>query len=246
MGFHLTRVAATDGKSLTSEQWAEIDLQAFERTCGRTVLPSEIGCYLSHLTALQLIADGDDEMAVVVEDDLAFTGDLSGVLGELAGIAGWDIVKLVNHRISGFIKRTPLDANFALGRCLHGPLGSTAAYVVRRGAAKRLVKSLRPMVVPIDVELERGWYHRTAVFTVNKPVVQLTRAVSTISGQGGYRSTKFPFYRRAGALIYRTGEYLRRVAYAVVPSKLRREGAPLLKRTAQSRYSEMGSRIAGE
>lgn len=223
-GIEVSRISAVDGDSLTPEQAGEIDLRRFERYCGKKVLAGEIGCYLSHLKALELIANGAADIAVVVEDDVQFTSDFAVVLRELAQIRGWDMVKLVNHRTRGFIKYLTVNKDFALGRCLHGSVGSSAAYVVRREAAKQLLKTLRPMVVPVDVELERGWANGAAVFTTDKPTVQFTRTASTIVSQkAGYKQMKFPFYRRIGTLVYRASEYVRRVIYALTPASLRRE-----------------------
>lgn len=222
-GIEVIRVAAVDGSALTPQQEAEIDMRRFERFCGKKVLAAEIGCYLSHLKALEIIADGADDFAVIIEDDVQFTSDFAAFLSDLGGTKGWDLVKLVNHRTSGFIKYLSMGENFALGRCLHGSLGSSAAYAVRREAAKNLLKSLRPMVVPVDVELERGWANGAAVFTTDKPVVRLSAVASTIVVRNvSYKAMKFPFYRRIGTLIYRASEYARRIAYALTPASLSR------------------------
>lgn len=222
LGIVVTRVPAVDGRSLTPEQQSGIDLRAFERRNGKRVLPGEIGCYLSHLKALQLIADGTADYAVIIEDDVRFTDDFQRLTVELADIAGWDMVKLINHRVVGFVKHRRLSGQYALGRCIHGPMGSSAAYAIKRDAARRLLHALRPMVVPIDVELERGWAHRASVFVFNEPIVRFGFGASTIITRkgGGYAPMKFRFYRRTGTLLYRASEYVRRAAYALASTAL--------------------------
>jgi glycosyl transferase family 25 len=221
LGLRITRVPAIDGSTLTAEQRSLIDEARFHQICGKTVLTAEIGCYLSHLRAIRHIAEGEDEIGVVLEDDVQFTADFSAVIDELACIKGWDVVKLVNHRTTAFLRRLPLGNGYALGRCIHGSLGSAAAYAVRRDAARRLVTSLRPMVMQFDVELERGWAHGTALFTLDKPLVKLTRAPSVIEGSG-LRRIKFPLRRRWRTGIFRTLNYFRCAAYALTPSALTR------------------------
>ncbi|WP_269931083.1 glycosyltransferase family 25 protein [Aminobacter sp. HY435] len=223
-GIEVTRVPAVDGRKLTKRQEAIIDVRHFERVCGKRALPTEVGCYLSHLKALELIAEGDQDFGVIVEDDIRFTQDFPAFVNDLGRVRGWDMVKLTYHRTSGYMKYLEMDQKRSIGRCLHGPIGSGAAYAVTREAARKFLQSLRPMVVPIDVEMERGWAHGLAVFNVDKPVVSFSHAASTIvTAKNGYKPMKFPFYRRLGTLMYRTGEYVRRVAYALTPVPLTRD-----------------------
>lgn len=219
----IRRVPAVDGRALTPEQWAEIDVPTFERINGKKVLPAEVGCYLSHLKCLEAIADGPDDVAVIIEDDVAFSPDFVPFVRELGKVDGWDLVKLTYHRAAGYLKRLPVGDDRSIGRCLHGPLASGAAYAVTRQAARKYLTLFRPMVVPVDVELERGWAHGMAVFTVDRPVVEFTRVVNTIAEvRAVYKSMKFPMYRRIGTLFYRASEYLRRVSYALMPVRLSR------------------------
>lgn len=221
-GIEIQRIPAVDGKMLTPDQEKVLDVARFHRICGKRVLPAEIGCYLSHLRILELIAEGEHEIGVVVEDDIKFSAEFTDFVRDLRRVSGWDMVKLTYHRANGYVKYLDVGQNRSLGRCLHGPVGSSAAYVITRGAARKFLQSLHPMVVPIDVEMERGWAHGLAVFTVDRPVVTFSPVASTIvTSSLGYKPMKFPFYRRLGTLVYRAGEYVRRVAYALSPASLK-------------------------
>ncbi|MFC5385621.1 glycosyltransferase family 25 protein [Aquamicrobium segne] len=214
-GLSISRIPAVDGRILTEEQRKIIDLRRFHAFNGRHVMPSEIGCYLSHIKAWHVIANGAAPFGVVLEDDVRFTEDFKPVIMALAEADGWGIVKLVNHRARGFIRAQRLSNGYALGRCLHGPLGSSAAYAISRQAAGRLLETISDMVVPVDVELERGWAHGAKFYTLDRPVVRLSGAKSTVTADvGSYRTTKFPFYRRWRTLIYRAVNYAQRVIYA--------------------------------
>lgn len=222
-GLTITRVPAVDGRSLSAEQSRILDHRKFGAFNGKAVLPGEIGCYLSHLKALALIADGDSAFGVILEDDVRFTERFLPALEALGRVDGWEVVKLINHRTKCFVKHFDLGSGFSLGRCLHGPCGGTAAYAVTREAARKLLKSLRPMVVPVDIELERAWGHDISFYTLNMPVVEFAPNQSILLGPlGSYKMTKFPAYRRGRTLVYRATSYVQRVIYALTPSSLSR------------------------
>lgn len=219
-GLHLTRIPAADGRALDAEQLRTLDEAKFHEVCGKGVLPGEIGCYVSHLHALKQIAEGNAEMGVVLEDDVRFTPDFAPMLDRLARVDGWDVVKLINHRTGGFVRHLRLTDSYSLGRCLHGPMGSAAAYVVRRDAARRLLVAMAKMSSPFDVELERGWAHKVNLFTLDNPVVSIKYTGSEIAGIGAYKRMKFPFYRRWRTLIHRAVNYVQCVSYAFASSRL--------------------------
>lgn len=220
-GIALRRVAAVDGRALPPSALGDLDEASFRRLHGKTVMPAEIGCYFSHLKVLDEIAGGNEPCAVIVEDDIEFTADFLPFNEALAHIAGWDVVKLVNHRTSLFRRFREVIPGYSIGRCGHGPLGSSAAYAVTRKGAEKLLEALKPMRLPYDVALERGWSGNYAIFTADRPLVTFSReAQSTIAGRAAYARTKLPAWKRIGTLIFRTSDYLRRLAFAWAPVRL--------------------------
>ncbi len=217
----LRRVEAVDGRMLKESELAGLDEPAFRRIHGKRVLPAEIGCYFSHLRALAEIAAGSDPYAVIIEDDIVFTADFLPFLQSLTGLSGWDVVKLVNHRLSFLRRIRRVNTTHGLGRCLHGPLGSSAAYVVTREAAARLLGVLHPMRLPYDVALERGWAGGYEIFTADKAVVGLSGAlVSTIGGSPAYAHTRLPPWKRLGTLLFRATDHAQRIVYAMRRTKI--------------------------
>ncbi|WP_245419715.1 glycosyltransferase family 25 protein [Phyllobacterium salinisoli] len=221
-GVVVRRVPAVDGRVLPQSALADLDVGAFKRLHGKNVMPAEIGCYFSHLKALQEIAQGDEPHAVVVEDDVEFTADFTPFVEALSRVSGWDAVKLVNHRTPLFRRFRQVNAGYWIGRCSHGPLGSSAAYAVTREGAKKLLEALRPMRLPYDVALERGWSGDYAIFTTDKPLVSLSRqALSTIAdGRAAYARAKLPAWKRIGTLMFRASDYLRRMWFACAVVRL--------------------------
>ena len=220
----LRRVEAVEGKLLSSDELVDFDEVGFRRWHGKIALPAEIGCYFSHIRALEIIANAPESFAVIVEDDVVFTPAFRPFLTHLTKSTGWDAVKLVNHRTAAFQPFRHIDGQFTIGRCLHGPQGSSAAYVVTREGASKLLQALRPMRLPYDVALERGWAGAYQIFTTDKPVIEFSdMAVSTIAqGRSAYTKKRLPPYKRKTTLLFRATDYVRRIAYSFDRRGLRR------------------------
>ena len=216
-GIALTRIDAVDGRDAAHAAREQADVATFERINGRDMLPGEYGCYLSHLKALRTFLDDGVPYGLILEDDVAFTEDsearIRAIIGELPQFG---VVKLVNHRAKLLIELCSTKKGDKVGRTIHGPQGSAAAYLVTREGAQKLLDKLSKMVLPWDVALERFWHHGAEAYSVRSNVLAFTeeRKKSDISG-GGYAKAKYPWYRRLGAARARTSDYVRRVSHVI-------------------------------
>lgn len=211
----LRRVEAIEGKLLSPAELTNFDDAGFRRCHGKVALPAEIGCYFSHIRALETIADAPEPFAVIVEDDVVLSPAFNASVNQMTHILGWDVIKLVNHRLSAFRPFMQVNDEIAVGRSLHGPMGSAAAYLVSKQAARKLSNSIRTMRLPYDVELERGWSGGHEIFTTNAPLVSFSVTESTIAqGRSAYAKTRLPIYKRISTLVFRATDYVRRIAYA--------------------------------
>lgn len=222
LGLGLRRVEAVDGRQLSVQQLKNFDEAAFRRQHGKAPLPGEVGCYFSHLKALQLIVDSDEEYAVIIEDDVLFTDDFSIVIEELKNIQGWDIIKLINNRVKFFQSKYVTIGGTDVGRCMHGPLGCAGGYMVTREGAKALLEHISTMQLPYDVALERGWAGGYRVYLVKDAVIKLAHELgSTILEDGAsYKRVRFPAWKRLGTLKFRVTDYINRMIYALRRSTL--------------------------
>lgn len=221
-GIEIERVAGIDGATLDLGSLPGVDTRTFSRVNGRPMLPGEAGCYLSHMKAIRAFLENGAETALICEDDVDFTDETMPFLRDLAQFDGWDIVKLFSFRARGFCRHGRTEQGFAIGRCLAGPVGSSAAYAISRDGAARFLTSLDPMIVPYDVALERGWHGSVRFFMTERRAIKLQpEQASTISD--GY-SGKYPFYRRIGTLMFRAVEYAQRMRFACRASRLRKSG----------------------
>ncbi len=218
LGIRFERVDGVDGGLLPRDQWVDVDHLRFQRRHGRIILPGEYGCYRSHLMALRQFLANGGEMAVIIEDDVALDADfLARAMAAKKAAPTADLIKLVNHRWGGFRVATRSDKGDAIGRCLFGPQGSTACYLVTRSGAQKIVKSLAIMSLPWDVAVERGWDMQTSIFSTRTNIVGFSRLQkSTMIGwRRDYRAAKSSAWRRVPAHLFRTWDFFRRIAYVL-------------------------------
>lgn len=118
----------------------------------------EVGCYASHLMAMQRVASGEfGDCALIMEDDLAVSIDIVPMVNEALGKLppGWDLLRLSNPPKCA----TKPVARLANGRSIvaYSKIpNSTGAYVLSVNGARKLLKSV-PRVLPIDNDLQRCW-----------------------------------------------------------------------------------------
>jgi glycosyl transferase family 25 len=157
-GMRYRRVAAIDGESA--------DLDAVMRSLGvslgrplaRQLAKGEIGCYLSHLTAIRLAIAQDCSAAIILEDDVEILGDISSVLDNFVRFEHKPYIL----RFEPWHKphwQVPI-VDFAGIRAIYtpDPVWFCGAYCITRDAMKRVIARLTELSLPIDKELFS--YHR--------------------------------------------------------------------------------------
>jgi glycosyl transferase family 25 len=211
-----------DGRLLDRSALDGFSEMRFRLCHGRIALAGEYGCYMSHLRAMDMIVAAGDPYAIIAEDDASLADDFVQrtdaivALDKEAGGGRLGIVKLYNHRVKGFCRKGTTEAGDEIGRCAHGPLGSSMAYIVSAKAAVQLRERLLPMCLPYDIALERGWGHGVPVFVSRSfPVSETGQRTTTIGGSSTYKATKLPLLLRTPTALFRGADYVRRVAYAV-------------------------------
>ncbi|MBB4955554.1 glycosyl transferase family 25 [Agrobacterium vitis] len=215
----LIRVDAVDGRSVARQQWQDIDIKRFGRRNGRTVLPGEYGCYQSHLRALEAFVESGLPAGIILEDDVELVPEFDAkVRAILAVLPQTSLVKLVHHRAGGFLQVATTPHDVRVGACAFGPEGSSAAYALTRSAALKLLVGLKPMSLPFDVALGRGWAMDIAVYNVAHNLLrfaqdrQLPTDVGTTSD---YKASKWKKWRRIPAYLFRAHENNLRIIHAL-------------------------------
>lgn len=216
-GVVLERVAGVDGTLLAKADRVDVDEDQFYTWNGRPMLPGEYGCYRSHLLAFERLVASGEPAAIVVEDDIAFDGGfLRRARALLDALPSADVIKLVNHRASGFRPFAQSRFGDRVGRCLWGPQGSAACYLITRKGAEKLLPTLKVIALPFDVALERGWASDAEIFTAEKNILPFgdMREATVIATRADYRSVKPSHWRRLPAYLFRLKESVSRFLYA--------------------------------
>ncbi len=217
-GLVLQRILAVDGTTIPREKRHILDAPRFRRCHGRIALDGEYGCFLSHLAALAAVSEQKLPLAIVAEDDIAFDRGLAErVQSIFAASPGMELLKLANHRTSGFVLHGTSAMGDRFGRCIHGPQGSAACYAVTRKGAEGLLEALKTMWLPYDIAFERGWSTGVATYTTPLPLVAMNGAqmATTIATKEEYRVAKLPKIRQIGTALFRGMDYLSRMTYAL-------------------------------
>lgn len=142
----------------------------------RDLLLPEVGCYLSHVKALQTFLQSDHHFALVIEDDAVLAPGFRQVVEKsiaqrdsLPVKHRWDVLKLYNGK-RHHIKIADIDAQHILAACgISIPITTIAAVWTRPAAEKFLSKVVgeKPVVKrPIDCDLQHPWEYNLRIYNV--------------------------------------------------------------------------------
>ena len=156
LGLPFERLPAVVGKEVPD--WEKlVDLPAYAwRNRLDAPRAGEVGCYLSHLKAMETFLRTDAPWCVVLEDDVEVLPACAEVLRSLAEKDDWDLVKLFNFHAGMPVTKRALAGGHRLVAHLTRTT-SSAAYVVNRRAAETLLQSMRPISEQVDHALDRPW-----------------------------------------------------------------------------------------
>jgi glycosyl transferase family 25 len=148
-GLRYERISGVDGeqalKNFSSQQQ-----QRFFDCHGKKILAGELGCYLSHLKALESFLHSDATSAVILEDDALLPASLDVLWASLEHSGSeWDFLRLQSRRNYYKLKFKPFTQNYAFCINITRSTGSTA-YAVTKKAAAVLIEKLRDIEVPFD------------------------------------------------------------------------------------------------
>jgi glycosyl transferase family 25 len=217
-GMEIIRIPAIDGKTIATCDYVDVDHKAFMVRGGRRILPGEYGCYRSHMSCISTFLQSQFDVALIMEDDAEPRQDLvERAMAILEREKDADLVKLFNHRSRGFLHKSTSSCGDEIGRCLHGPQGSAACYIVTRPGAEKIARTMQSIAFPYDVAIERGWDHGVRVFTVKSNLISLGALSLTtlIANREEYGRYKIGGPRRVKTHLNRCIEYARRIVFSL-------------------------------
>lgn len=163
---------AVDGRALSDADLALYDRERRLARYGVDLKPNEIACYLSHIRCWEhAVAAGYDRF-IVLEDDVepAYDfGELVRVCAELPKDV--QFARLFGLRNRKKIPVAALRPGLNLALLQHGSSGTQGLYVTR-SAVEQMRPYLLPMVIQIDVLIDRYWQHKVKPFVFDPYVIR--------------------------------------------------------------------------
>jgi len=165
------RISAIDAKNLKGDEYF------INNKYDRDLLGGEIGCYLSHVNALQKFLNSDNDFVLIIEDDAMLPENLKHSVEEvmdqyddLSTKHRWDVLKLNSRRRYIKIKDVK-NTDLFIGACGTSiPITTIAAIWTKKGAEKFLKVCLakgKPEIKrPIDCELQHPWEYDLLIYNL--------------------------------------------------------------------------------
>ncbi len=187
---HWKFLDAVDGRKLDLST-VPYNSKKVKRLLGFELMPSEIGCYLSHMKAWQSCVN-TQTITLIFEDDFVINDNLDELLETtFLEVPNWDIIRLqgLSECDDNLLQKI---GSYRLARNTSDPLGSTA-YIVRPTAALQLLLHSSEIFEPVDHFLEHVEKHGLIVSAI-KPypitVVDMTRETTTITDRPERKSIR--------------------------------------------------------
>ncbi|WP_170426116.1 glycosyltransferase family 25 protein [Ruegeria arenilitoris] len=179
---------------------ADMNRIKFKRPLSR----NEVACTLGHRLIWKAIADSQDPVALVLEDDATFVQDPRSFLEELAkrGPHFEDVmIKLDGvSRKNGQVIKSVGGQDLVLSD--HLP-PRTTGYIIGRRAAARLLALDERIARPIDIDLKFYWEHNVPILTLSEQMVaEREEAGSTIDHCRSRTKPGSPLSRFVRNLMY--------------------------------------------
>ena len=166
-------LTATDQRTLSDEDWAQVDLASRQNEGRRPISNGAIACAISHRRAWKRVAESNsDELTVVLEDDAKITGLFCPAVQELTRVKQlFDVVFLHRQREDKpFTLLHQLANGYGLGLVRYSDHG-TVAYAITPRSARRLLMEFPKIVHQIDHSMHAHWEHNLKVLSLDPPVV---------------------------------------------------------------------------
>ena len=82
-GFPFVRFAAYDGRGKPLSEFNNYNDTKANQIMGRSLISSELGCYLSHVGCVQRFLETDADYLIVLEDDLKIVEDFANTVKDI-------------------------------------------------------------------------------------------------------------------------------------------------------------------
>lgn len=155
IGWEFERFLAFDGRGKSLDSFPEYDDHRTQHLNGRSLLNSEIGCYLSHYNCAEKFLTTDADYLVVLEDDMQISTSFKSQLDQLLNYLDqyqsldWYLVNIAAKK-KKLSKDIRLFNDFTLWHAYYFPIRGLGLIWSRQGA-QAFVETGRKIEMPVDV-----------------------------------------------------------------------------------------------
>lgn len=153
------RVSAYDGRGKALSEFKNYDDKQTRRNLGRSLLNSEIGCYLSHYRCAQKFLETDADMLVVLEDDMKMTDSFKPIINQTLAYLhahpdlDWYLINIAAKKKKLAKDITAFDTH-TLWHAYYFPIRGLGLIWSRKGA-EEFIKYGKTINMPVDIFFQR-------------------------------------------------------------------------------------------
>ncbi len=159
INWEFERVSAYDGRGKALSSFEDYDDQQTRKNLGRSLLSSEIGCYLSHYKCAQKFLQTDADFLVVLEDDMKISADFKAIMEDTLDFLAnkqnldWYLINIAAKK-KKLAKDIITFNDHSLWHAYYFPIRGLGLIWSRQGA-KDFVEQAKPITMPVDIFFQR-------------------------------------------------------------------------------------------
>ena len=198
-GIAFERIAAVDGRKIPAAELEQLyDKKRAIQYMGRDLSPGEIGCYLSHIKAIQAFLASNADIAVVLEDDFRILHDYTAPIQKATnwldanGHKNWHAINISNNKLKIATSLCPIALEGGNSQLFHAhyfPMLATAI-VWSRAGAKAFLSAGQDIFCPYDNYLRYWQTRENKGYSIFPPLLCTTEVDSDIDAAGKRKAIK--------------------------------------------------------
>ncbi|WP_216938193.1 glycosyltransferase family 25 protein [Acinetobacter sp. BY484] len=155
VGWSFERFSAYDGRGKALSEFEHYDDAKTNQAIGRSLMNSELGCYLSHYGCAEKFLSTDADYLVVLEDDMKISPEFKDTINQVLEYLDhhqeqdWYLINIAAKK-KKFAKDIIEVKGYHLWHAFYFPIRGLGLIWSRKGA-KEFVQKGRSMVFPVDI-----------------------------------------------------------------------------------------------
>jgi glycosyl transferase family 25 len=157
-------IQAVDGRTLDLEMMRSQGILQWDTHLKRDLTASEVGCYVSHISAWKALLERKAKQALICEDDVVWRIDANAIVDHFMGEVpnDWDIIHFYSFaKVGSGLRNDP--GRKQIGRYVwqgYNECGGAVCYALTARGARFLLNNAFPIKHAVDGVINRvtGWW----------------------------------------------------------------------------------------